>query len=67
MATKKKKDEQIDPVLYKIWNAESDVEDVLKDHGDKLTIHERNMLEGAYNVLVAVDRSYVNRGPIIKQ
>lgn len=64
MATKKKKDEQIEPVMYKIWDAESNVEDILKDYADRLTIHERNMLEGAYNVLVAVDRSYVNRNPI---
>lgn len=67
MATKKKKDEQIEPVMYKLWDAESNVEDILKDYADRLTIHERNMLEGAYNVLVAVDRSYVNRNPIIKQ
>lgn len=64
MATKKKKDEQIEPVMYKLWDAESNVEDILKDYADRLTIHERNMLEGAYNVLVAVDRSYVNRNPI---
>lgn len=64
MAAKKKKDEQIEPVMYKIWDAESNVEDILKDYADRLTIHERNMLEGAYNVLVAVDRSYVNRNPI---
>lgn len=64
MVTKKKKDEQIEPVMYKIWDAESNVEDILKDYADRLTIHERNMLEGAYNVLVAVDRSYVNRNPI---
>lgn len=64
MATKKKKDEQIEPVMYKLWDAESNVEDILKDYAERLTIHERNMLEGAYNVLVAVDRSYVNRNPI---
>ncbi len=64
MAAKKKKDEQIEPVMYKLWDAESNVEDILKDYADRLTIHERNMLEGAYNVLVAVDRSYVNRNPI---
>lgn len=64
MATKKKKDEQIEPVMYKLWDAESNVEDILKDYADRLTIHERNMLEGAYNVLIAVDRSYVNRNPI---
>ena len=66
MATKKKT-EQIEPVSYKLWNAESEIEDILKDHGDKLTIHERNMLEGAYNVIIAVERSYVNRNPVEKK
>lgn len=66
MATKKKT-EQIDPVSYKIWTAESEIEDILKDHVDKLTIHERNMLEGAYNVIIAVERSYVNRNPVEKK